>query len=130
AARKAGRFKDEIVPVTVTERKGTKVIDSDEYIREGATYDNVSGLRPAFAKDGTVTAGNASGLNDGAAALVLMSADEAKKRGLTPLCTLVADGTHANDPSHFTTAPAGAIDKALAKASLKAGDVDLWEKCD
>src|SRR5262245_53031075 len=77
AARKAGRFKDEIVPVTVTERKGTKVISDDEYIRDGVTLESVSGLRPAFAKDGTVTAGNASGLNDGAAAVVLMTADEA-----------------------------------------------------
>ncbi len=127
AARKAGRFKDEIVPVTVTERKGTKVIDSDEYIREGATYDGVSGLRPAFAKDGTVTAGNASGLNDGAAALVLMSADEAKKRGLTPLARIASWASAGVDPKVMGIGPIPSSRAALKKAGWKADDLDLIE---
>ena len=110
----------------VADAKSGAVVDVDE---EPSKYkpEKMGALKGAFAKDGTVTAANASKINDGAAALVLMSADEAKKRGLTPLCTLVADGTHAKDPAQFTTAPAGAIEKALAKAQLKAGDVDLYE---
>ncbi|MFZ4607870.1 MAG: acetyl-CoA C-acyltransferase, partial [Caulobacter sp.] len=90
AAQKAGKFAGEIAPVTIKGRKGDTIVDQDEYIRHGATYESMSGLRPAFTKDGTVTAANASGLNDGAAALVLMSADEAKKRGLTPLARIAS----------------------------------------
>ena len=98
AARKAGRFKDEIAPVTIKTRKGETVVDTDEYIRDGVTYEGISGLKPAFAKDGTVTAANASGINDGAAALVLMSAEEAKARGLKPLAR-IASWAHAGvDP--------------------------------
>jgi acetyl-CoA C-acetyltransferase len=126
AAQKTGCFRGEIVGVAVAEGKDQRVVDTDE---EPARHqpDKMGALKPAFAKDGTVTAANASKIDDGAACVVLMSADEAKRRGLTPLCTLVADGTHAKDPSQFTTAPAGAIDKALAKAGLHAPDVDLWE---
>jgi acetyl-CoA C-acetyltransferase len=126
AAQKAGHFKGEIVGVEVTEGKDKKTVDTDD---EPAKFkpEKMGALKAAFGKEGTVTAANASKINDGAAALVLMSADEAKKRGLTPLCTLVADGTHAKEPSQFTTAPSGSIEKALSKAGLKAGDVDLWE---
>jgi acetyl-CoA C-acetyltransferase len=126
AAQKAGHFKSEIVGVEVTEGKDKKVVEVDD---EPGKFkpEKMGALKPAFGKEGSVTAANASKINDGAAALVLMSADEAKKRGLTPLCTLIADGTHAKEPSQFTTAPAGSIEKALAKANLKAGDVDLWE---
>ena len=125
AAQKAGHFKGEIVGV-VADAKSGAVVDVDE---EPSRYkpEKMAALKPAFGKEGSVTAANASKINDGACALVLMSADEAHKRGLTPLCTLLADGTHAKDPSQFTTAPAGAIDKALAKAGMKAGDVDLYE---
>jgi len=126
AAIKAGWFKDEIVGVEVKDGKGTKIVDTDEgpgkYNKE-----KMPGLKPAFGKDGTVTAANAASINDGAAALVLMSADEAKKRGLTPLCTIAGDGTHAKSPDQFTTAPAGSIEKALKKAGLTAADVDLYE---
>jgi len=126
AAQAAGWFKDEIVAVEVKDGKTTKIVDTDEgpgkYNKE-----KMPGLRPAFGKDGTVTAANAASINDGAAALVLMSADEAKKRGLTPLCTLVADGQNAKSPDQFTTAPAGSISKALKKANLQASDVDLYE---
>ena len=94
AARKSGKFKDEIAPVTVKSRKGETMVDSDEYIRDGATYDAVAGLKPAFAKDGTVTAGNASGINDGAAVLVLMSAKDAAARGLTPLARIEIGRAH------------------------------------
>jgi acetyl-CoA C-acetyltransferase len=127
AARKAGRFKDEIVPVTVTERKGVKVISDDEYIREGVTFESVSSLRPAFAKDGTVTAGNSSGLNDGAAALVLMSADEAKKRGLAPLGRIVSWASAGVDPKIMGIGPIPASKAALKKAGWKASDLDLIE---
>ena len=99
AAQKAGRFKDEIVPVTVSTRKGDVVVENDEYIRIGATLDQLAKLRPAFAKEGTVTAGNASGINDGAAALVLMHMDEAKKRGLQPLARIVSWATAGVDPA-------------------------------
>ena len=96
AAQKAGKFNDEIAPVTIKGRKGDTVVDQDEYIRHGATLDSIAGLRPAFTKDGTVTAANASGLNDGAAALVLMSADEAKRRGLKPLARIASWATPAS----------------------------------
>ncbi len=125
-AQAAGWFKDEIVAVEVKDGKNTKIIDTDEGPGK-YNKDKMPGLRPAFGKDGTVTAANAASINDGAAALVLMSADEAKKRGLTPLCTLVADGHNAKSPDQFTTAPAGSISKALKKANLQASDVDLYE---
>jgi acetyl-CoA C-acetyltransferase len=126
AAQKNGWFKDELVAVEVKDGKATKLVDSDEGPAKFNPEKMVQ-LKPAFGKDGTVTAANAATINDGAAALVLMSADVAKKRGLVPLCTLVADGTHAKAPSQFTTAPAGSIDKALKKAGLGVGDVDLFE---
>jgi len=126
-ARKSGRFKDEIVPVTVTERKGVRVVEADEYIRDGVTYESVSGLRPAFAKDGTVTAANASGLNDGAAALVLMSADDARARGLTPLARIVSWASAGVDPKIMGTGPIPASRMALKKAGWSTSDLDLVE---
>ena len=105
AARKAGRFRDEIATVTVTERKGVKIIENDEYIRDGVTYEGISGLRAAFAKDGTVTAANASGLNDGAAALVLMSAKDADARGIAPLARIVSWASAGVDPKLMGTGP-------------------------
>jgi acetyl-CoA C-acetyltransferase len=127
AAQKAGRFDAEIAPVTVKGRKGDTIVDKDEYIRHGATLDSVSGLRPAFTKDGSVTAANASGLNDGAAALVLMTAAEAKKRGLTPLAR-IASWAHAGvEPDIMGTGPIPAMRKALEKAGWKVGDLDLVE---
>ena len=127
AARKSGRFKDEIVPVTITERKGVKVIEQDEYIRDGVTYDSVSGLRPAFAKDGTVTAANASGLNDGAAALVLMSAKNADARGITPLGRIVSWASAGVDPKLMGTGPIPASQMALKKAGWTISDLELIE---
>ncbi|HEX3984407.1 MAG TPA: acetyl-CoA C-acetyltransferase [Acidisoma sp.] len=126
-ARKAGRFKDEIVPVTVKERKGERVVSDDEYIRDGVTYESVAGLRPAFAKDGSVTAANASGLNDGAAAVVLMSADEAQKRGLKPLARVVSWAQAGVDPSVMGTGPIPASRKALERAGWTVHDLDLVE---
>ncbi|WP_300299330.1 acetyl-CoA C-acetyltransferase [Ferrovibrio sp.] len=127
AAQKAGKFKDEIVPVTIKGRKGDTIVDQDEYIRAGATLDAMKGLRPAFAKDGSVTAGNASGINDGAAAVVLMSAEEAKKRGVKPLARIVSWAQSGVDPSIMGTGPIPASRAALAKAGWKAGDLDLVE---
>jgi len=127
AARKAGKFKDEIVPVSVKERKGEKIIDADEYIRDGATYEAVSSLRPAFQKDGTVTAANASGINDGAAALVLMSAKEADKRGLKPLAVIKSWAQAGVDPKVMGSGPIPASRGALSKAGWKATDLDLVE---
>jgi acetyl-CoA C-acetyltransferase len=127
AARKAGRFRDEIAPVTVKERKGEKVIDTDEYIRDGATLEAMAGLKPAFQKDGTVTAANASGINDGAAALVLMSASEAKKRGLKPLARIKSWAQAGVDPKVMGSGPIPASRKALEKAGWKASDLDLVE---
>jgi acetyl-CoA C-acetyltransferase len=127
AAQKAGKFKDEIVPVTVPGRKGDVVVDQDEYIRPGTTLDAVAKLRPAFSKDGTVTAGNASGINDGAAAVVLMSAAEAEKRGLTPLARIVSWATAGVDPAIMGTGPIPASRRALEKAGWKVGDLDLVE---
>jgi acetyl-CoA C-acetyltransferase len=127
AARKEGRFKDEIVPVTVKSRKGDVVVDQDEYIREGATPEAMGKLRPAFSKEGTVTAGNASGINDGAAAIVLMSAAEAEKRGLKPLARIASWATAGVDPKIMGTGPIPASRKALEKAGWKAQDVDLIE---
>jgi acetyl-CoA C-acetyltransferase len=127
AAQKAGRFKDEIVPVTVKGRKGDTVVENDEYIRHGATYDSMSKLRPAFSKEGSVTAANASGINDGAAALVLMTAANAKKRGLKPLARIVSWATAGVDPAVMGTGPIPASRKALEKAGWKVGDLDLVE---
>jgi acetyl-CoA C-acetyltransferase len=127
AAQKSGRFKDEIVSVTIKGRKGDTVVDQDEYIRHGVTYESLSGLRPAFTKDGSVTAANASGLNDGAAALVLMSEDEAKARGLKPLAR-IASWAHAGvEPEIMGTGPIPATRKALEKAGWSVGDLDLIE---
>ncbi|HEX7390528.1 MAG TPA: acetyl-CoA C-acyltransferase, partial [Acidiphilium sp.] len=112
AAKKAGRFKDEIAPVTVKTRKGETVVDTDEYIRDGATYEAMAGLRPAFSKDGTVTAGNASGINDGAAALVLMSAKDAAARGLTPLARIASWAQAGVDPKVMGSGPIPASRKA------------------
>jgi acetyl-CoA C-acetyltransferase len=127
AAQKAGKFKDEIVPFTIKTRKGDVVVSDDEYIRHGATMDALAKLRPAFDKDGTVTAGNASGLNDGAAAVVLMSEDEAKRRGIKPLARIASWATAGVDPSIMGTGPIPASRKALEKAGWKAEDLDLVE---
>jgi acetyl-CoA C-acetyltransferase len=127
AAQKAGRFKDEIVPVTVKSRKGDIVVDQDEYIRHGATIEAMQKLRPAFDKEGTVTAANASGINDGAAAVVLMSEEEAKRRGVTPLVRIVSWATAGVDPKIMGTGPIPSSRKALEKAGWKADDLDLVE---
>ena len=127
AAQKAGKFKDEIIPFTVKTRKGDTIVDADEYIRHGATIDAMTKLRPAFAKDGSVTAGNASGINDGAAAVVLMSEAEAAKRGLTPLARIASYATAGLDPSIMGVGPIFASRKALDKAGWKVGDLDLVE---
>ncbi|WP_337846312.1 acetyl-CoA C-acetyltransferase [Sphingomonas sp.] len=127
AARAEGRFKDEIAPVTIKGRKGDTIVDQDEYIRAGATLDSVAGLRPAFKKDGTVTAGNASGLNDGAAALVVMSRDEAEKRGAPILATIKSWATAGVDPSIMGIGPVPASKKALEKAGWTVADLDLIE---
>ncbi|MBO9558262.1 MAG: acetyl-CoA C-acetyltransferase [Caulobacter sp.] len=127
AAQKAGKFDAEIAPVTVKGRKGDTVVDKDEFIRHGVTLDGISGLKPAFTKDGTVTAANASGLNDGAAALVLMSADEAAKRGLKPLVRIASWANAGVEPEIMGTGPIPASKKALEKAGWKASDLDLIE---
>jgi acetyl-CoA C-acetyltransferase len=127
AAQKAGRFDSEIAPVTIKGRKGDTVVKDDEFIRHGVTYEGISGLKPAFTKDGTVTAANASGLNDGAAALVLMSADEAKKRGLTPLARIASWANAGVAPEIMGTGPIPASKKALEKAGWKVSDLDLVE---
>jgi acetyl-CoA C-acetyltransferase len=127
AAKKAGKFKDEIVPVTIKTRKGETVVSEDEYIREGAKIEDAAKLRPAFDKEGTVTAGNASGINDGAAAVVLMSAAEAKKRKLKPLARIASWATAGVDPKVMGSGPIPASRKALEKAGWKIGDVDLVE---
>jgi acetyl-CoA C-acetyltransferase len=127
AAQKAGKFKDEIVPVTIKGRKGDTVVDSDEYPKHGTTTDSLAKLRPAFDKEGTVTAGNASGINDGAAAVVLMSADEASKRGLTPLARIVSWATCGVDPAIMGTGPIPASRAALKKAGWSVDDLDLIE---
>jgi len=127
AAQKAGRFKDEIVPVTIKTRKGENIVEDDEYIRHGVDYDSLAKLRPAFEKEGTVTAGNASGINDGAAAVVLMTAEEAGKRGITPMAR-IASWAHAGvDPSIMGTGPIPASRKALEKAGWSVDDLDLIE---
>jgi acetyl-CoA C-acetyltransferase len=127
AAQKGGRFKDEITPFTISTRKGDVTVDQDEYIRPGTTMDTVSKLRPAFSKDGTVTAANASGINDGGAALVLMTEAEAEKRGLTPLARIASWATAGVDPAIMGTGPIPASRKALEKAGWKVQDLDLVE---
>jgi acetyl-CoA C-acetyltransferase len=127
AAQKAGRFKDEIVPVTVKTRKGEVIVDQDEYIRHGTTLEAVQKLRPAFDKEGTVTAGNASGINDGAGAVVLMTEEEAVRRGITPLVRIVSWATAGVDPQVMGTGPIPASRKALEKAGWSVDDLDLVE---
>tara|TARA_R110002020_G_scaffold14683_2_gene52137 strand:+ start:7833 stop:9008 length:1176 start_codon:yes stop_codon:yes gene_type:complete len=127
AAQQAGRFTAEIAPVTITTRKGDVVVDSDEYIRADSSADALARLRPAFDKDGSVTAGNASGINDGAAALVLMHADEAARRGLTPLARIAGWATAGVDPAIMGTGPIPASTRALAKAGWNITDLDLIE---
>jgi acetyl-CoA C-acetyltransferase len=127
AAQKAGRFKDEIVPVTISTRKGDTVVDADEYPRAGSNYEGMAKLKPAFSKDGSVTAGNASGLNDGAAALVIMSAAEAKRRGLSPIARIVSWATAGVDPAIMGTGPIPATRKALERAGWSVKDLDLVE---
>ncbi len=127
AAQKAGKFKDEIVAVTIKGRKGDTIVENDEYIKHDASLEGAAGLRPAFKKDGTVTAANASGINDGAAALVLMSAEEAKKRGLTPLARIASWASRGVDPALMGTGPIPASKAALERAGWKVGDLDLVE---
>ena len=127
AAQKAGKFADEIVPFTVKTRKGDIVVDADEYIRHGATIEAMQKLRPAFTKDGSVTAANASGINDGAAGVLLMTADNAEKRGIEPLARIVSYATAGLDPSIMGVGPIYASRKALDKAGWKAEDLDLVE---
>ena len=127
AAQKDGKFADEITPHTVRTRKGEVVVESDEYIRHGATVENMRKLRPAFDREGTVTAGNASGINDGAAAVVLMGAGEAEKRGIEPMARIVSYATAGVDPSIMGTGPIPASRKALERAGWKVDDLDLVE---
>ncbi|WP_029617558.1 acetyl-CoA C-acetyltransferase [Pseudorhizobium marinum] len=127
AAQSAGRFQDEIVPFVVKGRKGDVTVDADEYIRIGATLESMTKLRPAFDKEGTVTAGNASGINDGAAATLLMTEQEASRRGITPLVRIVSWATAGVDPQIMGTGPIPASRKALEKAGWKASDLDLVE---
>ncbi len=127
AAQKAGRFADEIVPFVIKTRKGDVTVDQDEYIRHGSTLEAMAKLRPAFVKDGSVTAGNASGLNDGAAAVLLMSADEAERRGLPVLARIASYATAGLDPAIMGAGPIHASRKALTKAGWKAADLDLVE---
>ena len=127
AAQKAGKFKDEIIPFVVKTRKGETVVDQDEYIRHGATIEAMQKLRPAFSKDGSVTAANASGINDGAAAVLVMSEEEAAKRGLKPIARIASYATAGLDPSIMGVGPIYASRKALEKAGWKAGDLDLIE---
>ena len=127
AAQKAGRFKNEIAPFTLTTRKGDEIVAEDEFIRPGTTYEALAKLRPAFNKEGSVTAGNASGINDGAAALVLMTREEAEKRGLKPMATVVSWATAGVDPAVMGSGPIPASRKALAKAGWSVKDLDLVE---
>ncbi len=127
AARREGRFAEEIVPVTVRGRKGETVVEADEYIREGVTVEDLSRLRPVFRKDGTVTAGNASGINDGAAAVLLMRASEAERRGMAPLARIVSWAHAGVDPAIMGTGPIPASRKALEKAGWTVDDLDLVE---
>lgn len=127
AAQKAGRFKDEIVPFIIKTRKGDVTVSDDEYIRHGATLESMTKLRPAFDKEGTVTAGNASGINDGGAAVVLMTEEEANRRGIKPLARIASWATAGVDPAIMGTGPIPASRKALEKAGWSVGDLDLVE---
>jgi len=127
AAQKAGKFKDEILPIDIPQKKGSIVFDSDEYIKAGTTLETLSGLRPAFSKDGTVTAGNASGINDGAAAVVMMSATMARHLGLKPLARIKAYSSAGVDPSIMGMGPVPASQLCLKKAGWTAADLDLLE---
>jgi acetyl-CoA C-acetyltransferase len=127
AAQKAGKFDDEVIAFTVKGRKGDTIVDKDEYIRHGATLESMQKLRPAFTKDGSVTAGNASGLNDGAAAVLLMTEEEAVRRGLIPLARIASYATAGLDPSIMGCGPIPSSKKALAKAGWSVGDLDLVE---
>ena len=127
AAQKAGKFKDEIAPFTISTKKGDEIVVDDEFIRHGVTYEALAKLRAAFSKDGSVTAGNASGINDGAAALVLMTAEEAEKRGITPMARIVSWATAGVDPAIMGSGPIPASRKALAKAGWSVKDLDLVE---
>ena len=127
AAQKAGKFKDEILPLEITTKKGTVVFDSDEYIKPGSTLESLTGLRPAFAKDGTVTAGNASGLNDGAAAVIMMSASQAKELGLKPLARIKAYASSGLDPAVMGMGPVSASRLCLKKAGWTHEELDLME---
>lgn len=126
-AKKEGRFKDEIVPVEIKTKKGTVIFDEDEYIKEGVTLESLQKLKSAFKKDGTVTAGNASGINDGAAALVIMSREKAEALGIQPMATIVSYATTGVDPSIMGIGPVSASQKALQKAGLAVDDIDLVE---
>jgi acetyl-CoA C-acetyltransferase len=127
AAQKAGKFKDEILPIEIAQKKGTLVFDADEYIRYGTTMESLTGLRPAFSKDGSVTAGNASGINDGAAAVMLMSASKAKELGLAPMATIKAYSSAGVDPSIMGMGPVPATQLCLKKAGWTHQDLDLME---
>jgi acetyl-CoA C-acetyltransferase len=127
AAQKSGRFKDEIIPVKIATRKGDVVVDSDEFPRHGTTMETLAKLKPSFDKNGTVTAGNASGINDGAAAVVLMTDDEARKRGAKPLARIVSWATAGVDPAIMGTGPIPASRLALKRAGWKVEDLDLVE---
>ncbi|MNK11270.1 Acetyl-CoA acetyltransferase [compost metagenome] len=127
AAQKAGKFKDEIIPFEIQSKKGNTVFDSDEYIKHGTTLESLSALRPAFSKDGTVTAGNASGINDGAAAVIMMSAQKAKELGLKPLARIKAYSSAGVDPSVMGMGPVPAAQLCLKKAGWKHQDLDLME---
>ncbi|MEP0456513.1 MAG: acetyl-CoA C-acyltransferase, partial [Roseibium sp.] len=127
AAQKAGKFKDEITPVTIKGRKGDTIVEDDEYIRHGATLESMQKLRPAFTKEGSVTAANASGINDGAAAILVMSAAEAEKRGLKPLARIASWATAGVDPAIMGSGPIPASRKALEKAGWSASELDLVE---
>jgi acetyl-CoA C-acetyltransferase len=127
AAQKAGKFKDEIIPVEIASKKGTTIFDSDEYPKHGSTIEALSGLRPAFNKEGTVTAGNASGLNDGAAAVIMMSASKARELGLTPIARIKAYSSAGLDPSIMGMGPVSATRLCLEKAGWRHEDVDLME---
>ena len=127
AAQNSGTFKEEIVPVTVKTRKEEIIVDTDEHPRHGTTIESLAKLRPAFDKEGSVTAGNASGINDGAAALILMSADEADKRGIEPMAKIKSWATEGIDPSIMGAGPIPASKKALEKAGWSSDDLDLIE---
>ena len=127
AARREGRFKDEIIPITIKGRKGDTVVSQDEFIRDNVVLEDLAKLRPAFDKAGTVTAGNASGINDGAAAVVVMKRSEAEKRGIQPLARIVSWATAGVDPSIMGTGPIPASKRALEKAGWSKDDLDLIE---